>query len=161
MLTAQTLTSLSQVFDDETLAAAILSSLPSAYNTSKMILSSSTALTTEYVTSQVILEEQRRVSESGVGATVFFAKAARKAKGGKKDRSGDKEKDRKHCTHCNIRGHDVKGKLKRSGASRKLRGHPHLLPLLPNLSKGCSRRLDLDRRRRACLWRARYCSSSA
>src|SRR5258707_8696486 len=39
-----------------------------------------------------------------MGATTFFAKAAKKGKG--KDKKSE-DKSKKHCTHCKICGHDV------------------------------------------------------
>jgi hypothetical protein len=54
--------------------------------------------------SQVTLDEQHHVHESGMGATAFFAKAAKKGK--EKDKKSE-DKSKKHCTHCKIHGHNV------------------------------------------------------
>src|SRR5258708_39452392 len=41
---------------------------------------------------------------SGMGTTVFFAKAVKKGKG--KDKKSE-DKSKKYCSHCKIHGHDV------------------------------------------------------
>jgi len=73
---ARTITSLGLALEDKLVAFAIISSLPPSLTTLKIILSTSSAssLSSEYVKSQIILDEQRRVRDSGVGATAFFAK---------------------------------------------------------------------------------------
>ena len=103
---ADTISNLGLVLEDKLLAFAIINSLPSSLSTLKTILSTTkpTDLTTGYVKSLVILDEQRRVRESRVGATAYFAEAAKKGK--KKGEKSD-EKKKKKCTHCKIRGHDV------------------------------------------------------
>ena len=103
---ANTISNLSLTLDDKLLAFALISSLPSSFSTLKTILSTTkpTDLTVEYVKSQVILDEQRRVHESGVGATAYFAKAAKKGK--KKDFQSNGQKKKK-CSHCKKLGHEV------------------------------------------------------
>jgi hypothetical protein len=110
---ANTISNLGLTLDDKLLAFALISSLPSSFSTLKTILSTTkpTDLTVEYIKSQVILDEQRRVRESGAGATAYFAKAAKKGK--KKDNQSDGQKKKK-CTHCKKLGHDV-------GECRKLK----------------------------------------
>ena len=110
---ANTISNLGLTLDDKLLAFALISSLPSSFSTLKTILSTTkpTDLTVEYVKSQVILDEQRRVRESGVGATAYFAKAAKKGK--KKDFQSDGQKKKK-CSHCKKLGHEV-------GECRKLK----------------------------------------
>ena len=109
---ARTITALGLTLEDKLIAFAIISSLPPTLTTLKIVLSTSSATTvsSEYVKSQVILDEQHRVRDSGVGATAFFAKVPKKEK--TKKRSEDKVK--KHCTHCNIWGHNM-------GECRKLK----------------------------------------
>ena len=110
---ANTISNLGLTLDDKLLAFALISSLPSSFSTLKTILSTTkpTDLTVEYVKSQVILDEQRRVRESGVGATAYFVKAAKKGK--KKDSQSNGQK-KKQCTHCKKLGHEV-------GECRKLK----------------------------------------
>jgi hypothetical protein len=108
-----TISNLGLSLDDKLLAFALISSLPSSFSTLKTILSTTkpTDLTIEYVKSQVILDEQRHVRESGVGATAYFVKAAKKGK--KKDNQSDRQKKKK-CTHCKKLGHEI-------GECRKLK----------------------------------------
>jgi hypothetical protein len=110
---ANTISNLGLSLDDKLLAFALISSLPSSFSTLKTILSTTkpTDLTIKYVKSQVILDEQRRVRESGVGATAYFVKAAKKGK--KKDNQSDGQKKKK-CTHCKKLGHEI-------GECRKLK----------------------------------------
>jgi len=74
---ASTIANLGLTLEDKLLAFAIISSLPASFSTLKTILSTTkpSDLSSEYVKAQVILDEQRRVRESGVGATAYFAKA--------------------------------------------------------------------------------------
>jgi hypothetical protein len=102
---ARTITTLGLTLEDKLVAFAIISSLPPTLTTLKIVLSTSSATTisSEYMKSQVILDEQRRVRDSGVGVTAFFAKVSKKGKVKKKS----EDKAAKHCTHCNIRGHNI------------------------------------------------------
>jgi hypothetical protein len=118
---ASTIANLGLTLEDKLLAFAIISSLPASFSTLKTILSTTkpSDLSSEYVKAQVILDEQRRVRESGVGATAYFAKAAKKG-GKKKDDKSDVQK-KKLCSHCKIRGHDKNEcrKLKREQEEAK------------------------------------------
>jgi transposase InsO family protein len=98
--------------EDKLIATALISSLPSSLSTLKTILSNTppSQLTVKEITSRILLDEQTRIQESGVSATAFFARAAKKGKS--KDKSGDKRK--KKCTHCHKLGHEV-------GECRKLK----------------------------------------
>jgi hypothetical protein len=106
------------VFDDELTAIAMINALPDSLETLRTVISSSPTITTDNVTNRILSDERRRIVSSGVGATAFFAKAARKAKKGDKGKSDDAKK---HCTHCNIKGHDVTEcrKLKREQEEAK------------------------------------------
>jgi hypothetical protein len=77
------ITSLGLALDDKVVAHAIISSLPPSLSTLQTIILCTTEaseLSTEHVRSQVTFDENRRVSASGLGATAFFAKAAKKGK---------------------------------------------------------------------------------
>jgi hypothetical protein len=75
-------------------------------NTLKKILSNTkpSDMTTKHVTSQIVLDKQQCVHESGTSATAFFAKIAKKGRGRRDDKPGDKKKK---CTQCKIRGHEA------------------------------------------------------
>jgi gag-polypeptide of LTR copia-type len=102
---ARTITTLGLALEDKLIAFTIISSLPTTLTTLKIILSTSnmSSLFSEYVKSQIILDEQCRIHDSGIGATAFFAKVAKKGKGKKKPEG----RANKKCTHCNFQGHDV------------------------------------------------------
>ncbi len=101
---ARSVTNLGLPLSDRLVAIAIISSLPPSMSTLRTVLSTTSSPTAAYVLSQVILDEQRRVRESGMGATAFFAKAVKKGKG--KDKKSE-DKSKKYCSHCKICGHDV------------------------------------------------------
>jgi hypothetical protein len=80
---AYIITSLGLALDDKVVAHAIISSLPPSLSTLKTIILCTTEapeLSTEHVRSQVTFDEDLRVSASGLEATAFFAKAAKKGK---------------------------------------------------------------------------------
>jgi hypothetical protein len=103
---AGTISALRLTLDDKLIVFAIILSLPSSMNTLKKILSNTkpSDMTTEHVTSQIVLDKQQHVHESGTSATVFFAKIAKKGRGRRDDKPGDKKKK---CTHCKIRSHEA------------------------------------------------------
>jgi hypothetical protein len=70
-------------FQDNLIAMAIIMSLPPSLSTLRTILSCTeeSELSSQYVLSKVIVDEQRRIRNSCVDATVYFANAARKGKG--------------------------------------------------------------------------------
>ena len=70
-------------FQDNLIAMAIIMSLPPSLSTLKTILSHTedSKLSSQDVLSIVIVDEQRRIRNSGVDATAYFANAARKGKG--------------------------------------------------------------------------------
>jgi hypothetical protein len=69
----------------------------------------STLITCDNIKSKIVWDEQQRIMESGNSFMAFYAKATKKGKS-KKPAGNDKK-----CTHCKIKGHDVKEcrKLKR------------------------------------------------
>jgi hypothetical protein len=75
--------SLGLALDDKLIAVAIIFSLPSSLviGTILLVQMKLSELSPHYVKSRVVADEERRVLESGVGATAFFAKAAKKGKG--------------------------------------------------------------------------------
>ena len=83
---AHIIESLGLALDDKLVALSIISSLPPSLFTLKTIMLVTTELSElspENVRSRVVLDEKRRVLDSGVGATTFFAKAAAKKGKGK------------------------------------------------------------------------------
>lgn len=68
---------------DKVIAVMIIISLPPSLSTLKTDLSDTEAseLSSQYVLSKVIADEQRRIRNSGVDATAYFANAARKGTG--------------------------------------------------------------------------------
>lgn len=106
------------VFDDELTAIAMINALPDSLETLRTVLSGSPTITTDDVTNRILSDERRRIVSSGVSATAFFAKAAKKAKKGEKSKADDAKK---FCTHCNFKGHDVTEcrKLKREQGEGK------------------------------------------
>lgn len=85
-------------FEDKLLAAAIVASVPESMASVKTILYTidDSVISTDLVRSQLVFDEHCRVRASGDTAAAYFAKAAKKKRGGKK------------CTHCNKQGHDVR-----------------------------------------------------
>jgi hypothetical protein len=80
---AHIITSLGLTLDDKLVAHAIISSLPSSLSILKSAILCETdlsELSAAQVMSQVNFDEQLRIIASGVGATEFFAKAAKKGK---------------------------------------------------------------------------------
>ena len=106
------------VFDNELRAIAIINALPDSLETLRTVLSGSSTITTDDVTNRILSDERRRIVSSGIGATAFFARAAKKAKKGEK---GKAEDAKKFCTHCNFKGHDITEcrKLKREQGEGK------------------------------------------
>jgi gag-polypeptide of LTR copia-type len=76
-------------FQDNLIAMAIIMSLPPSLSTLRTILSytEESELSSQYVLSKVIVDEQRRIRNSCVDATVYFANAARKGKGKRKGKN--------------------------------------------------------------------------
>src|SRR5216684_2250284 len=99
---ARNLDSLGFAMNEKVIAFAIIMALPESLHTLKMILCSLKGdnLSIDNVTGQIYLDESCRVRASGSTAVTFFAKAAKKR--GKAD-----SKDKKKCTHCKHKGHDV------------------------------------------------------
>ncbi len=79
--------------------------LPDSMSTLKTILYNmpSEELSSDGITTQILNDEQRRIRSSGLEVTTFYSKAGKTGK--QKAKSDEKQKE--HCTHCNIRGHDV------------------------------------------------------
>jgi LTR polyprotein gag-polypeptide-like protein len=101
---ARNLESLGIGMDEKVIAFAIVMALPDSLNTLKTILYSTRGadLSIEDVTAQIYSDEQRRIRASGSDAVTYYAKAAKKEKRGKTD-----NKDKKKCSHCKRKGHDV------------------------------------------------------
>src|SRR5713226_5475972 len=99
---ARNLDSLGFAMNEQVIAFAIIMALPESLHTLKMILCSLKGddLSINNVTGQIYLDESCRVHASGSTAVTFFAKAAKKR--GKAD-----SKDKKKCTHCKRKGHNV------------------------------------------------------
>jgi hypothetical protein len=80
---ANVIRSLGLTLDDKLVANAIISSLPSSLSTLKTIMIHTikpSELSTAQVISQVTSDEHLRISDSCVGTTEFFARAAKKGK---------------------------------------------------------------------------------
>ena len=109
---ARNLDSLEIALADNVLAFVIIMSLPESMSTLKTILYNTRKgnLTYNGVVHQILNDEQCRIHTSGLTTTAFFAKAA---KHGQLKLKSDKAP--KHCSHCDICGHDVSEcrKLKR------------------------------------------------
>jgi hypothetical protein len=60
-------------------------------------LSGSPTITTDDVTNQILSNERCRIVSSGIGATAFFARAAKKAKKGEKGKADDTLRRRYMC----------------------------------------------------------------
>src|SRR5258708_1023019 len=99
---ARNLDSLGFAMNEKVIAFTIIMALPESLHTLKMILCSLKGddLSIDNVIGQIYLDESCRVRASGSTAVTFFAKAAKKR--GKAD-----SKDKKKCTHCKRKGHDV------------------------------------------------------
>ena len=126
---ARNLDSLGFGLADKVLAFVIVMALPETMSTLKTILYNNrgTDLTSDGIVHQILIDEQRRIRASGLAATAFYAKVA---KGGK-----PKPKSDKHCTHCDIRGHDVSEcrKFKKQQETKAMTG-PKKLKALPSNS---------------------------
>ena len=90
---------------DDIVAAAIVSALPNSLAMLKTILANSTEECSPIeLKARILGDEQCQIRESGIRATAFFTKASKKTK---ESKDKEKEKAKKHCTHCDIRGHDI------------------------------------------------------
>src|SRR5258708_16504670 len=99
---AHNLDSLGFAMNEKVIAFAIIMALPESLHTLKMILCSLKGdnLSIDNVTGQIYLDESCHVRASASTAVTFFAKAAKK-------RGKANSKDKKKCTHCNSKAHDV------------------------------------------------------
>ena len=81
--TARMLSNAGLGFQDNLIALAIIMSLPPSLSTLRTILfhTEESKLSSQDVLSKIIVDEQRRIRNSGVDATAYFANAARKGKG--------------------------------------------------------------------------------
>src|SRR6266403_4176746 len=123
---------------DKVLAFVIVMALPESMSTMKTILYNTTgaALTSDNIIAQILNDEQWRIRSSGLEVTVFYSKASAAGK-----------KQRKKCTHCNIRGHDVsecrKLKAKRDAKTSSRGKKPKALPA-PSSAKVAKAGSDSD-----------------
>ena len=135
---ARNLDSLGFGLSDKVLAFVIVMALPESMSTMKTILYNTTgaALTSDNIIAQILNDEQRRIRSSGLEVTAFYSKASAAGK-----------KQRKKCTHCNIRGHDVsecrKLKAKRDAKTSSGGKKPKALPA-PSSAKVAKAGSDSD-----------------
>jgi len=102
---ARNLESLGFGLADNVLAFVIVMALPETMSTLKTILynTQGSDLHSEGIVNQIIIDEQRRIRSSGLEVTAFYSNAGKNGKS--KGKSDDKQKQ--HCMHCDIRGHDI------------------------------------------------------
>jgi len=88
--------------NNKVIAFTIVMALPESMNTLKTILFNTRGedLLIDGVMSQIYLDEDHHVRASGSSAVTFFAKVAKKKGKGN-------NKNRKKCTHCKCKGHDI------------------------------------------------------
>ncbi len=99
---AHNLASLGFGLSDKVLAFIIVMNLPESMLMLKIILynTPSQELSSNGIIAQILNDEQQCICALGLEVSAFYSKA-----GKRKSKPDDKQK--KHCTHCNICGHDV------------------------------------------------------
>jgi hypothetical protein len=105
--------SLGHSFDDHLATVSLINALPATLSTLKTILfNSNTPVTTANIKQCILNNEQRCIGDSGTNTTAFFARASKKPQhecGEKRDKHEkcDPCNLSKHCTHCDIDGHNI------------------------------------------------------
>jgi len=108
---------------DKVLTFIIVMALPESMLTMKTILYNTTgaALTSNNIVVQILNDEQQQIHSLGLEVTAFYSKAGAAGK-----------KQKKKCTHCNIRGHNIfecwrlkaEKEVKASSGGKKLKALP-------------------------------------
>ena len=101
---ARNLDSLGFGLADKVLTFVIMMALSETMSTLKTILYNMPRndLMSDGIVHQILIDKQRHICASGLATTAYYAKASKLGKLKTKT-----EKPAKHCSHCNIHGHDI------------------------------------------------------